>query len=247
MTVVAPDATPAPAHVAVIMDGNGRWAKRRFRPRAFGHKAGRSSVDRIVTACAKAGVKTLSLYAFSTENWTRPEKEVAALMTLIESAIREEADKMYRHGIRLQVIGNREGLSDSLNLAIDEAEKMTAACCNMNVVLAINYSGHWAIAETAKRIAALAVAGEIDLAKINEQVFHANRPLPEFPPVDLLIRSSGEMRISNFHLWELAYAELYFTDVLWPDFDEIALQQAFAAYHKRNRRFGGLCEEDNKY
>lgn len=245
MATVAHDATSVPAHVAVIMDGNGRWAKQRFRPRVFGHKAGRSSVDRIVTACAKAGVKTLSLYAFSTENWIRPEKEVSALMALIENAIREEAEKMYRHDIRLQVIGNRQRLSDSLNRAIAEAEAMTAACRTMDVVLAINYSGHWAIAETAKRIAALAASGKINPEQIDEQFFHAHRPLPEFPPVDLLIRSSGEMRISNFHLWELAYAELYFTDVLWPDFDEAALQEAFAAYHKRNRRFGGLCEEDN--
>ena len=231
---------PPPAHVAIIMDGNGRWAQQHLRPRAFGHKAGRLAVDRVVTACAQRGVKTLSLYAFSTENWRRPPHEVKVLMELIEAALREEAAKMQRNDIRLRVLGDRLPLSGSLRDAIDAAETLTAACSRMDVVLAINYSGQWALIETARRLAQAAAAGEIAPATLDEQTFATYRPMPDLPPVDLLIRSSGEMRLSNFHLWELAYAELWFTDVLWPDFGEAQLDAAFAAYHPRARRFGAL-------
>ena len=231
---------PPPAHVAIIMDGNGRWAQQHLRPRAFGHKAGRLAVDRVVTACAQRGVKTLSLYAFSTENWRRPPHEVKVLMELIEAALREEAAKMQRNDIRLRVLGDRLPLSASLCEAIDAAEAQTAACSRMDVVLAINYSGRWALVETARRLMQAATAGVTAPAALDEDVFTAHRPMPDLPPVDLLIRSSGEMRLSNFHLWELAYAELWFTDVLWPDFGEAQLDAAFAAYHHRDRRFGAL-------
>ncbi len=231
-----------PAHVAIIMDGNGRWAQQHLRPRAFGHKAGRVAVDRVVTACAQAGVKTLSLYAFSTENWRRPAYEVKILMELIEAALREEAAKMRNNDIRLRVLGDRTALSASLRNAIDEAEALTANGARMDVVLAINYSGQWALCETARRLAQAVAAGEISADAIDENTFAAHRPMPDLPPVDLLIRSSGEMRLSNFHLWELAYAELWFTDVLWPDFGEAQLEVAFAAYHHRDRRFGALSQ-----
>ena len=205
-----------PAHVAIIMDGNGRWAQQHLRPRAFGHKAGRVAVDRVVTACAKAGVKTLSLYAFSTENWRRPPHEVKILMELIETALREEAEKMRKNDIRLRVLGDRTALSASLRSAIDDAEALTASGSRMD--------------------------GTLQADSIDEAAFSAHRPMPDLPPVDLLIRSSGEMRLSNFHLWELAYAELWFTDVLWPDFGEAQLDAAFAAYHHRDRRFGALSQ-----
>ena len=231
-----------PAHVAIIMDGNGRWAQQHLRPRAFGHKAGRVAVDRVVTACAKAGVKTLSLYAFSTENWRRPPHEVTILMELIETALREEAEKMRKNDIRLRVLGDRTALSASLRGAIDDAEAQTASGSRMDVVLAINYSGQWALCETARHLAQAVADGTLQADSIDEAVFSAHRPMPDLPPVDLLIRSSGEMRLSNFHLWELAYAELWFTDVLWPDFGEAQLDAAFAAYHHRDRRFGALSQ-----
>lgn len=236
--------TPAaPHHVAIIMDGNGRWAKQRHQPRTFGHKVGKNSVDKVVRAALFAGVKTLSLFAFSTENWTRPKAEVQLIMELIQRSIIEEAGRMKAQGIRMRILGNREGLSDRLNKQIIEAEMLTQDCKRMEVIFALNYSGHWAILDTVKRLAQQVANGELRPEDITELTYNAARPMADLPPVDLLIRSSGEMRISNFHLWESAYAEMYFTDVLWPDFDEAEFTKAIAVYQQRDRRFGGVSND----
>ncbi|MDO4643792.1 MAG: polyprenyl diphosphate synthase [Cardiobacteriaceae bacterium] len=231
-----------PSHVAIIMDGNGRWAQQHLLPRAFGHKAGRQAVDRVVTACARMGVRTLSLYAFSTENWRRPANEIKVLMNLIETALREESAKMQSNNIRLRVLGDRSQLSASLCQTIHEAEELTSTCTRMDVVLAINYSGQWALIETARHLMQATTNNPLLPQVLDEKLFTASRPMPDLPPVDLLIRSSGEVRLSNFHLWEMAYAELWFTDVLWPDFSEVELEAAFTAYQQRNRRFGALSQ-----
>lgn len=237
------DTRTPPNHVAIIMDGNGRWAKQRSKPRPFGHKAGRGSVDRVVRAAAEAGVGTLSLFAFSTENWSRPKAEIQLIMELMQRNIASEASKLAAQNIRMRILGDKSGLPEKLQREIARAEAVTAESTGMNVVLAVNYSGRWAILETAKKLASLAQQGVLAPDAITEADFAAARPIPDLPPVDLLIRSSGEMRISNYHLWEMAYAELYFTDTLWPDFTIDEFARAIDAYHARSRRFGGLSPE----
>ncbi|MBV7434097.1 di-trans,poly-cis-decaprenylcistransferase [Cardiobacteriaceae bacterium TAE3-ERU3] len=223
-----------PAHVAIIMDGNGRWAQKRLRPRVLGHRAGRDAVERCVEACAEAGISVLTLFAFSTENWQRPKDEVNILMDLMSRALREYVPKLVENQVRLQVLGDREQLSPGLRNEIATAESKTASCGRMDLILALNYSGRWAMLEAAR------TAQREGVLLDSEAALQACLPEPRLPPVDLLIRTSGEMRISNFLLWELAYAELYFTDTLWPDFNAQHLDAALAAYAKRDRRFGGL-------
>lgn len=225
-----------PAHVAVIMDGNGRWAQQRNRPRVFGHRAGRDTVERIVSHCRKAGIPWLSLFAFSTENWQRPQTEVSILMDLMLSSIEEKWRKMADNGIRLHFLGDRSALSPKLAAAMEEAERETAGNSALNVVFAINYSGQWAMLETARNLLRAGVAAE----SVDAQTFAAHRPLPAMPPVDLLIRTSGEQRISNFHLWEMAYAEMVFCDTLWPDFSASDFEAALLQYAARERRYGGV-------
>ena len=231
-----------PAHIAIIMDGNGRWAKERGRPRVFGHRAGRDTVERIVSHCRARGIAWLSLFAFSTENWQRPKAEVSILMDLMLSSLEEKWRKMAENGIRLYFLGNREPLSPKLAAAMDEAERQTAHNSALNVVFAINYSGQWAIMETARNLLRAGMAPEA----LDMPAFAAHRPLPDMPPVDLLIRTSGEMRISNFHLWEMAYAEMVFTDTLWPDFATADFDHALRQYAARERRYGGLNDHDDK-
>ena len=223
-----------PKHVAIIMDGNGRWAQKRRRPRVFGHHAGKNTVERCVETCAEFGVKTLTLFAFSTENWTRPQSEVNLIMELVSKTLCDYAPKLKKNSIRLNILGNRTNLSAELCQKIDMAEAETRDGQRMNLILALNYSGRWALLEAAR------VAQREGISLDDEAAFQACLPEPQLPPVDLLIRTSGEMRISNFLLWELAYAELYFTDTLWPDFDEEHLVSAFTAYAARERRFGAL-------
>lgn len=225
-----------PEHVAIIMDGNGRWAKQRGRPRVFGHRAGRDTVEQIVSHCRKAGIPWLSLFAFSTENWRRPQAEVSILMDLMLSSLQEKWRQMSDNGIRLHFLGSRAGLSPKLAAAMDEVEAQTASNTALNVVFAINYSGQWAIVETARNLVRAGIAADL----IDADAFAAHRPLPAMPPVDLLIRTSGEMRISNFHLWEMAYAEMVFCDALWPDFTAADFDAALAQYIARDRRYGGL-------
>ncbi len=234
-----------PAHVAIIMDGNGRWAKTRKKPRFAGHRAARNSVEKIIRAAAGKGVSTLSLFAFSTENWARPTTEVSMIMDMIERGILDQAEKLRDENIRLRVLGSRKGLGDNLREKLDRAECLTARCDFMEVVFAINYSGRWSIIETTKHLAKCVHNNKLRAEEITAAVFEAARPMPDLPPVDLLIRSSGELRISNFHLWETAYAELYFTETLWPDFDEAELTRAIAAYRQRERRYGALSGEKN--
>lgn len=229
-----------PKHVAVIMDGNGRWAKQKMQPRGFGHRAGRKSVDKIVAAAVNAKIETLTLFAFSTENWNRPAAEVELIMDVIERSIVEESQRLKAQNIRMRILGSRQRLSEKMCRQFDMAEQLTAECSGMQLIFALNYSGQWEILQTCRNLLQQqAQTGQV-IHDLSAAEFEAARPMPDLPPVDLLIRSSGEMRISNFLLWELAYAELYFTDTLWPDFDEAEFQRALDAYARRERRFGAL-------
>lgn len=224
-----------PQHVAIIMDGNGRWAKSRFLPRSAGHHAGGKTVRRVTEYCAARGVAYLTLYAFSTENWQRPPNEVETLMQLLERTLDSEAPDLQRNNIRLRILGSRAELSSSLCAAMDRAEAHTAACQGMQLILAVNYGGRQAIMRAAERWAQQA-SGQ----KCDEASFARCFDEPQLPPVDLLIRSSGEQRISNFLLWESAYAELYFSKTLWPDFDKKDMDAAFDFFAGRERRFGKI-------
>lgn len=234
------NAAPIPAHVAIIMDGNGRWAKKRLQPRSFGHRAGRKSVDKVVAAAVNAGVKTLTLFAFSTENWSRPAAEVEMIMEIIQRSIADEAQRLKNQNIRMRILGSRQGLSAEMCQQFDAAEALTVACTGMELIFALNYSGQWAILQTCRNLLQQQAESGTAMTDLSLQAFEAARPIADLPPVDLLIRSSGEKRISNFLLWELAYAELYFTDTLWPDFDEQAFALALEAYAQRERRFGAV-------
>lgn len=234
--------TSLPRHVAIIMDGNGRWAQHRKRPRVFGHRAGKNSVEKVIEAAADSGVAVLSFFAFSCENWGRPESEVQLIMELIQSNILQNAQRLKDKDIRILFIGDRTRLSASLQEAMQKAEEMTAHCQKMQVVFAINFSGRWEIVQTSKAIAQAIEAKELSVNEIDETVFNRYRPLSSLPAVDLLIRTSGEERISNFFLWDMAYAELYFTPTFWPDFDKEAFAQALDAFAKRQRRFGKIKE-----
>ncbi len=227
-----------PQHIAIIMDGNGRWAQQRRRPRVFGHQVGRENVDRIVALCSGLGVKTLSLFAFSCENWQRPAAEVALLMQLIKKAIDDSRDKLHRENVRVQVLGERANLSAELQDSIARIEAHTAANDGLQLVLAINYSGQWEILETCRRL----LAAGLNPEALQAETFNQYRPLPALAPVDLLIRTSGEQRLSNFYLWGAAYAELYFCESYWPDFGEEQLRAAIGAYNQRQRRFGALLD-----
>lgn len=220
-----------PGHVAIVMDGNGRWASRRFLPRVAGHKQGVDSLRRCVHACAKRGIRVLTVFAFSSENWQRPADEVAGLMDLLALALGREVPQMRRDGVRLHFVGERAGLSEKVCRGLAQAEEATAHNSRLVLNVCFNYGGRWDIAQAA---AALAARGE----PITESGLHAAMSLAHVPDPDLLIRTGGEQRISNFLLWQAAYSELYFSDRLWPDFDEAALDEALAAYAARERRFG---------
>ena len=227
-----------PRHVAIIMDGNNRWAKRRFMPGVAGHKAGVDAVRAVVEHSARQGVEVLTLFAFSSENWRRPADEVSALMSLFVLALEREVRKLHRHNIRLQIMGDVSGFSPRLQQLIRESEALTANNTAMTLVVAANYGGQWDIAQAARRIAEEVQAGTLQPQDINEQLFHRYTWLADLPPPDLLIRTGGEQRISNFMLWQTAYSELYFSPVFWPDFKEQEYQQALTAFAERIRRFG---------
>ena len=225
-------------HLAIIMDGNGRWAKRQGLPRIAGHQRGVETVIQVVDECLKTGIRYLSLFAFSSENWGRPQQEVDALMKLLLHFLASQQTKMLSSGICLRVIGDRNRLSDSVRRAIAETEAQTAAGDALTLVLALSYGSRDEILRAAKKLAVQAVAGELDLENFNNKQFSALLDTGEIPEPDLLIRTSGEKRISNFLLWQAAYAELYFTDTLWPDFDAQELSRALQDYRQRQRRFG---------
>ncbi len=226
----------APAHIAIVMDGNGRWAKRRFLPRLAGHKQGVDSLRRCVKACAERGVSVLTVFAFSSENWSRPAEEVSGLMELLARAIGREVPQLARDGIRLHFVGERGNLSVPMREGLEQAETQTAHCTRMVLNICFNYGGRWDIAQAA---AGLAARGEA----ITPESLDAAMGLAHVRDPDLLIRTGGEMRLSNFLLWQAAYCELFFSEKLWPDFDEAALDAAIAAYHGRERRFGLISEQ----
>ncbi len=223
---------PPPYHVGIIMDGNGRWARARNRPHSFGHRAGVRAMKRVMYACEDLGIKVLSVYAFSTENWARPRTEVRALMRLFHEAIQREIDELDERGIRLLVSGRRDELSERMRDRIEAAEARTAANASGVLNVCLNYGGRAEVVDAVKQLVADGVAA--DEAAIAARLYH-----PDLPDPDLIIRTAGEKRMSNFLLWQSAYSELYLTEVLWPDFDRAELERAVADYAGRVRRFGG--------
>ncbi len=231
-----------PVHVAIIMDGNGRWALARGLPRVAGHRAGAEALRHVVEAAAKSGVRYLTLYSFSSENWKRPETEVRSLMELLRRYLKGEIATLHEHDVRLRVIGDRNLLAPDIARLIGDAEQMTADNRRLTLVLALNYGGRAEIADTARRLARSAALGLISPEAISEDVFAAHLTTGDMPPVDLMIRTGGEYRISNFLLWQLAYAELYFTDTYWPDFSPKDLDAALRNFSGRKRRYGAIAE-----
>ena len=235
-----------PVHLAVIMDGNGRWAKKRMLRRIVGHRKGVDTARLIVEECSRLGIRYLTLFAFSAENWLRPKTEVKALMALLKQYIRLEITRMMQDNIRFNVIGNRVDLPADINAEIDIAIEKTSGNTGMLLSLALSYGGRQEIVSAAKRLALDAAAGHLDPESIDERLFSGRLFTAGIPDPDFLIRTSGEMRISNFLLWQLAYAELYFTEVNWPDFDRNELARAFREYQSRERRFGMISDQLRK-
>jgi undecaprenyl diphosphate synthase len=229
-------------HIAIIMDGNNRWAKQRGLPGAVGHERGVERVREILEACRHLGIEVLTLYAFSSENWNRPPLEVRGLMSLFSLYLRKETARLKKENVRIQVIGGRERFSKKLLELIEWAEQETRDG-TMTLVLAVDYGGRWDITQAARNLAAQVQRGELTPLQIDESLFEKQLSLGNLPPVDLLIRTSGELRISNFLLWQCAYAEFYYTDVYWPDFDEAQLHRAITEFHSRQRRFGLRAEQ----
>ena len=228
-----------PRHVAIIMDGNGRWAAKRGLPRVAGHRAGAEAVRRTLKSAAKAGVEVLTLYAFSSENWRRSEDEISDLKGLMGYYLERELDELAREGVRLLLIGDHKAFGPELVARLERAVERTAGNSRLTLVVALNYGSRAEIVDAARRLAAKAVAAELDPAEIDEAQFNAELATRDLPALDLLIRTSGEKRLSNFLLWQAAYAELIFTDTLWPDFGEDAFHHALDEFAGRQRRFGG--------
>lgn len=232
------DKTNLPQHIAVIMDGNGRWAQEKGEDRLYGHYQGVESVRNIVEGCAEIGIKYLTLYAFSTENWDRPQDEVTGLMELLVSTIKKEAEILHKNNIRLHVIGAISMLPPSAQEELNEALTLTKSNTGLNLIMALSYSGRWEILNAVKSIAQDVKNNKLDTAQINPELFQKYLCTADFPDPELMIRTSGEYRISNFLLYQLAYCELYFTDVRWPDFRKKNLYEAIFDYQNRERRFG---------
>jgi undecaprenyl diphosphate synthase len=235
-----PDAPAVPRHIAIIMDGNGRWAKQRFMPRVMGHQRGVETVREIVKACRQLGVEYLTLFAFSSENWRRPADEVSFLMQLFMKMLEREVGKLHENNIRLKVIGDRGRFDAQLVRHIEEAEQLTAGNTSLTLTIAANYGGRWDIMQA---MHALSQAHPERAAAFDEEELQPYLSMNYAPEPDLFIRTGGEQRISNFLLWQLAYTELYFTDILWPSFDRAALEAAIQSYQKRERRFGRTSEQ----
>jgi len=232
-----------PEHIAIIMDGNGRWAQAQGKGRVTGHKAGVDSVRAVVKGARNAGVKALTLFAFSSENWQRPAKEVSVLMDLFMYVLTKEVKRLHRNDIRFQVIGDLSRFSDKLQKSIKKSEQLTINNTGLVLSIAANYGGRWDIANAAKQLASQVQNNEITLNDINEESLHEHTCLAKLPALDLLIRTGGDYRISNFLLWQTAYAELYFTEVLWPDFNEKQFEKAIDVFEQRERRFGKTGEQ----
>lgn len=225
-----------PRHVAVVMDGNGRWAGKRFMPRFFGHEQGMETLLRAINVFADRGVEYLTVFAFSSENWKRPEEEVSGLMNLVLIGVAKYLKKLAAENVRIRIVGDRSGVSDKLRAAWDEAEKATAGNTRINLSVAFNYGGRWDVVQACQR----AVVDGLAPGQIDEQALSERMALAFAPDPDLFIRTGGEMRVSNFLLWQTAYAELYFSDCLWPDFGVAEVDAALLAYARRDRRFGGV-------
>ena len=231
-------ASRIPRHIAIVMDGNGRWAERRHRPRSFGHREGQKAVRLTVEFCRRRGIEALTLFAFSSENWQRPQGEVGALMQLFLKALDREVDELHGNGVRIEFVGDLSAFSPELSARMQAAMARTTNNRALRLNLAVNYGGRWDIAQAARALAQAAVRGEIDAETIDESVFAQRMSLADQPAVDLFIRTGGDTRISNFLLWQIAYAELYFTQTLWPDVDAGVLDSALADYAGRERRYG---------
>ena len=243
----APDPPPQrlPDHVAIIMDGNGRWAQERNQPRIAGHRAGARSVREVVMECSRLGIKYLTLYSFSTENWKRPHAEVTALMELCVEYLAKERQELTDNNIRFLMIGRREGLPKPVLDELDQTTAVTAGCTGLTLCLAINYSSRTEITDAVRAIAAGVKAGRIDADAIDEHTVSAHLYTAGVPDPDLLIRTAGELRVSNYLLWQISYAEIHVTDVFWPDFGVDDLQRAVDDYSSRRRRFGGIDPPDD--
>jgi len=228
------------------MDGNGRWAKKRFLPRFAGHQAGLETVRRVVKYCAQEHIEVLTLFAFSSENWRRPQEEVSLLMQLFITALQREVQKLHKNNVKLRVIGAREAFPTQLQEHIAQAEQLTAQNTGLTLVIAANYGGRWDITQAAQRMASAIQQGTLQVETLNEQQFKQYLCLADLPEPDLFIRTGGEQRVSNFLLWQLAYTEMYFTETLWPDFDQAAFQQALHSFSTRQRRFGRTGEQLEK-
>ena len=237
------DTSRLPLHIAIIMDGNGRWAVRHGKDRIFGHQQGVESVRSIIEAAAEVGIKYLTLYAFSTENWGRPDDEVTALMGIMVQSLNNETDTLIKNNIRLSAIGDLDRLADDVRASLSETIRLTSVSEGLNLIVALSYSSRWEIAEAAKKIASEAVKGKIESESVNESLFEEHLSTFGIPDPDLMIRTSGELRISNFLLWQLAYTELYFTEKLWPDFGKEDFYDAIIDFQNRERRFGKTSEQ----
>jgi undecaprenyl diphosphate synthase len=243
-TDIAPSAAAesagVPAHVAIIMDGNGRWAKARGLPRSEGHRRGVEALRRAVRAAGELGVEVLTIYSFSTENWTRPAQEIDDLMMLIKRFVREDLAELHHAGVRVRVIGDRDGLEPDILSMISEAEELTHANKELTLVVAFNYGGRQELARAAQKLAADAASGKLDPAEIDAEMVAQRLDTAGLPDPDLIIRTSGELRLSNFLLWQSAYSEFVVLPLYWPDFDRAALEEAIDEFRRRERRFGGL-------
>ena len=235
-----PNAAELPRHVAIIMDGNGRWAQRRRLPRIAGHRRGADAVRATVRACVERGIEYLTLFAFSSENWRRPAEEVALLMKLFKSALENEVEQLHGNGVRVKVVGDTQRFDPQIRALIERADKLTAQNRRLTLTIAANYGGRWDILQAMTR---LLRESSSSLDRVDEELVTPYLAMSYAPEPDLFIRTGGEQRISNFLLWKLAYTELYFTDLLWPDFDAAALDEAIASYRRRERRFGRTGEQ----
>lgn len=238
----AVESTSLPRHIAIVMDGNGRWAKKRFMPRIAGHRAGVEAAREIVKSCAKKNIQVLSLFAFSNENWQRPPAEVNYLMRLFLTGLEREVTTLVDNDVQLRFVGDRSRFTEQLQAKINEVEGLTASNNGMVLIIAADYGGQWDICQALRTIALDIEAAKITSTDVNIDLIKSRLSMADLPDPDLFIRTSGELRLSNFMLWQLAYAELYFTDVLWPDFNEEMLNQALAHYASRERRYGMIKE-----
>lgn len=241
-----PSVTSIPKHVAIIMDGNGRWAQKRGLPRVAGHKAGVETVRTVIQACAEKGVEVVTLFAFSSENWRRPKKEVSLLMSLFLAALQREVKKLHKNGVQLRIVGDVSAFDKKIQEQIKKSEELTKDNKTLVLNIAANYGGQWDITQAVKALAVQIESGDLKAEDISSDLIRQNLLMNDLAEPDLFIRTGGEQRISNFLIWQLAYSELYFTDTLWPDFDRQAFEDALTSFAGRQRRFGHTGEQIEK-